>query len=586
MHPPEQHAPSACGRRQVLTALVASAWPVALAVCVLHAEPDSGLQGGPPAQIPVFRTDAGYVEMTVVVTDGRGAFVRGLTRDDFEVFEDGRPQRLDGFSFVDLSATAGASPSAYAGAPSSLDSATSVGLRRCYLIAIDHFHLAWNQSPRLLAALKEFIEHHLQATDLASVVHLSPTPVASVFTANKNLLLAFAGVAPSGDFQRPGEPSVESFGIDGALGSAMNALAAGAAADAVQRSFDALGRSLEYFGEIQSGHRALLLFSQGVPIDPLGAVAGGSPRVREITDRANEAMRRLLAQAHRADVVIHTIDPRGLSAVDPFASGEDITRLSEWGSLRTIANQTGGQAVVGYNSFEAPFKRIVAASSQFYVLGYYTTVSGKDKKFHALSVRVRDRTLDVRTRQGFYGDGVAAPALSVVGRELAEVLAHPLPIGDQGLRLTASASAVGRASNGGIEIQLIVEIEGSGLARARNGESLPTNEVDLGYQIVDVTGRALPRTVNRVEFKATESVWTALAAHGWRYLTTLRLVPGYHQLRVAARETRGGRFGSVFLDLSVPELCREGLGFGTILLGAGTGSRVPSSGRLGPCQRP
>ena len=47
-----------------------------------------------------FQVEVNYVDVDVVVTDEQGNFVTGLTREDFEVFEDGKPQKVDTFSLV------------------------------------------------------------------------------------------------------------------------------------------------------------------------------------------------------------------------------------------------------------------------------------------------------------------------------------------------------------------------------------------------------------------------------------------------------------------------------------------------------
>ena len=61
-------------------------------------------QGQPAPQTPgvTFQVEVNYVDVDVVVTDELGQFVTGLTRDDFEVFEDGKPQKIDTFSLVEI----------------------------------------------------------------------------------------------------------------------------------------------------------------------------------------------------------------------------------------------------------------------------------------------------------------------------------------------------------------------------------------------------------------------------------------------------------------------------------------------------
>jgi len=71
--------------------------------------PAGAARGGaqpPAAQPPVtFKVEVNYVEIDANVTDAQGRFVRALTRDDFQVVEDGKPQTLSAFSMVDIPVT-------------------------------------------------------------------------------------------------------------------------------------------------------------------------------------------------------------------------------------------------------------------------------------------------------------------------------------------------------------------------------------------------------------------------------------------------------------------------------------------------
>ena len=77
-------------------------------VCCISIAP-SARQDRPaaPGQTPstpqlTFRVETNFIEVDAVVTDGRGAFVRDLKREDFAVFEDGKPQKLDAFALIDI----------------------------------------------------------------------------------------------------------------------------------------------------------------------------------------------------------------------------------------------------------------------------------------------------------------------------------------------------------------------------------------------------------------------------------------------------------------------------------------------------
>jgi VWFA-related protein len=82
--------------------------------------------------------------------------------------------------------------------------------------------------------------------------------------------------------------------------------------------------------------------------------------------------------ANRANATLYTIDPRGLVAgsdigenLDPVEWGAFVSRTQD--SLRTIADLTGGFAVVNQNDFDKALKRIDAETSDYYVLGFYSS---------------------------------------------------------------------------------------------------------------------------------------------------------------------------------------------------------------------
>ena len=113
-------------------------------------------------------------------------------------------------------------------------------------------------------------------------------------------------------------------------------------------------------------------------------------------------MRELMLSANRANATIYTIDPRGLAGV--VDAGQYLDQ-SEWrtylqkttSTLRFLAEETGGFAVVNTNDFASELKRIDAETSDYYVLGFYSSNPDPTKRTRTLEVKV-DRpnvTMDV-----------------------------------------------------------------------------------------------------------------------------------------------------------------------------------------------
>lgn len=104
------------------------------------------------------------IEVDVVVTDRDGNPVRGLGRDDFQVFEDGQPVSISRFSPRDDSVTATAE-----GAESCRkDTVAGSPLHRVFVI--DHLHLQPTQKASVLRELAKFVRSDLRPGDPAMVV--------------------------------------------------------------------------------------------------------------------------------------------------------------------------------------------------------------------------------------------------------------------------------------------------------------------------------------------------------------------------------------------------------------------------------
>ena len=105
-------------------------------------------------------------------------------------------------------------------------------------------------------------------------------------------------------------------------------------------------------------------------LQPQGSQFADAELVRDMAD--------VTRAANRANATLYTIDPRGLVAggdigenVDPVEWETYVSKTVD--SLRTIADLTGGFAVVNQNDFDKALKRIDAETSDYYVLGFYSS---------------------------------------------------------------------------------------------------------------------------------------------------------------------------------------------------------------------
>jgi VWFA-related protein len=125
----------------------------------------------------------------------------------------------------------------------------------------------------------------------------------------------------------------------------------------------------------------------------------------------------LTRQANRSNVTMYTIDPRGLvgmgdidEQVDPQQWNEYVRKSQD--SLRVIAEETGGIAVVNQNDFSKALKRIDAETSDYYVLGYYSSNPDASKRRRQVQVKITRKGANAWFRKEYVLKPLPAPVSS------------------------------------------------------------------------------------------------------------------------------------------------------------------------------
>src|SRR5262245_23186649 len=121
-------------------------------------------------QTPTFTVKVEYVEVDVRVTDSAGNLVRDLTKEDFQVFEDGRRQTVAAFSLIDIPIES-SRPSDSDAIPIEPDVRSNERRAdgRVYVMMLDDGGTRFDRTARTRAAARRFIEEHLGADDLMAI---------------------------------------------------------------------------------------------------------------------------------------------------------------------------------------------------------------------------------------------------------------------------------------------------------------------------------------------------------------------------------------------------------------------------------
>ena len=337
-------------------------------------------------QIPVFRSEANYVEVTARVVDRNGKFVEGLTAADFEVREDTRKERVENVFVVDLPTrwNPDASRTTVLYRPD-MARDLKVAEGRIYLLFLNAVHGEHIAITRKLA--RDFVDNYLMPEDVVAIWSQAGGLV--TFTNDKfRIHKAIDTFLGSSDAFTTGVPGTGDLG----------------------RIEPRITSALDWFSSVQGRKKSMLLFSAGWSgIGPVFSDRAATLSVQ--TDLVD-----------RNDVQIYIVDTRGLlppsahtsarstnsssaaeaaaAASASFASDSDQIDQMRW-----LAEDTGGFAIVNHNSYRDSFRRIVDENSQYYVLGYQSSAKRRPNwDFREIQVKVVKPGLSgvkVQARKGY-----------------------------------------------------------------------------------------------------------------------------------------------------------------------------------------
>lgn len=560
----------------------------------------SGLAAPADQQPPAtFRSEVGIVEINAVVTDDNGNFVRDLTKDDFQVFEDGRLRSFSLFSLVDMPTP----PSVPTDRPEpDIRTLSESRAGRVYVLVLDDLHTAPFRAAALKAAARRFISQFFYPGDLAAVVYTGPGPAGGQeLTGSRRLLLAAidrfrgqqiesaaAGRLEAYRQQQLGDQSSDRLDDPNDAERAFNA----------RRTLNALRDVASWMADIQGRRKSVLFFSEGVDYD-LSDVFGARGASGVMMDARDS-----VGAATRSNVSIYSIDPRGLGGLsDEFidlAEPQTATRTQRdqlgtqaierdlrnaQDNLRMLAEQTGGLSIVNSNDFAGGFERIVRDNSTYYVLGYYSEPDAKGGKFRKIDVRLRRPGLHVRARNGYVTPDPKAKTRAVepnsrASSALRDALNSPIPAGN--LPMTVFAAAFkGDAKRASVLVA--AEIDGGSL-RFQQRDTTFVDDLQFSLIAAGQNGKIEDTNSGNVALAVKPEIQQRIVRNGVRFLSRISLPPGRYQLRVAARETGGGAASVVHYDLDVPDFTNEPLAISGLVLTTTSAGEMATTRPDGPLQ--
>jgi VWFA-related protein len=436
-----------------------------------------------PQPPPTFRTGINFVRVDVIVSDNRsGVQVADLKETDFEVTEDGKAQKIEAFRFIRLD---GGISEAIKEKPRDIITDSDEEMEaaredvRMFAIFLDDYHVRRGTSLAVRNQLTQFVETQLGPSDMVGVMYpLESTSSIRMTRSHSAVVRGLQQFIGRKYEYEPKNQYEENY--------------AHYPTETVERirnqvSLSAIRSLVVHMGSLKEGRKALILVSEGYSNLPppqmrnadatmpgLGNPNAFNPLAGENNPNEDRAqwlasldmdsdLREVYDNANRNNVAIYSVDPRGLPGFEfDINEGVGIRTDAKYLSstqdtLRTLAEQTDGRAIVNRNDIAAGMKQITRDSSAYYLIGYNSTQAPADGKFHEIKVRVKRSGLQVRSRKGYW-----ALSAEQAARALAAPKAVPKPVE------AALAAAVNRPSKAAVVRTWI------GTSRGDNGKTRVT----------------------------------------------------------------------------------------------------------------
>jgi VWFA-related protein len=545
------------------------------------------------------------IQIDVTVTDKKGKIVTDLKKEDFEIFENKAKQDISNFSFVqsEIKPQTAKIPeknsTGNVGIPIPPTKIRPESVKRTIALVVDDLTLSFESVYQVRRSLKKFLDEQMQEGDLVAIIRTGGGIGAlQQFTYDKQQLYAaiekvkwnpngtgkigaFAPIEPSlADFQKNANPNMSDEDYQAAKNQEKefqqnrdNYFVAG--------TLGALNFVIKGMKELP-GRKSVMLLSDGFSLTQTDS--SGFKEFSVIRD----ALQNLIETANRSSVVIYSVDARGLQTLGITAadSTSDLTQeqitqqsndrrdtLSETqDTLRYLAQETGGLAVVNSNDLGKGIQRMLNDQAGYYLIGYQpddSTFDAAKRKFNKLLVKVNRPGLVVRYRSGFFGvpdEEAKAPSNAVqsVSNQILSAIASPFQKNDIVLNLNAM---FGSEAKRGSFVRSFLHIDPKGLKFTQAADGKQATSFDILAVTFGDNGVTIDQVSKHYSLSINKESFADFNEKGFIYnIVSWIAKPGAYQMRVVLRDSETGRIGSASQFIEVPNLKKNRLTLSSLLL--------------------
>jgi len=563
-----------------------------LAIVCLTAVPFLHGQSAPPAEEEEFkvisqpyvpqdsnaiRVQSTMVEVSVVVRDGKGNPISGLKREDFEIDDQGKPQRISFFNEEVAHPPVKPMPQTTAEAPPAPPPPVPPRYLGMYF---DDENMSTGELVYARKAAETFVRNTMAETDRAAIFTSSET-VTQQFTSNKQQVLdaiaklishqrirAFSGCPEIGPYQayQIGQMfDTHSDALDLAFAEAKSpqchvcdgepdpecirfiqtkaATVLSQSEDNAQDSLGVLGDVIRYMGKMP-GHRMLIMAS--------GGFFGQSTKVQHNVDKMIDA-------AIHAGIIVNTMDAKGLAAdYDPSQIGQEVAlggalqgyrdilnsdeRDVTTDSISAIAYGTGGKFFHNNNDMVGGIKQIAEMPESSYVLGFSPEVTKDNGVFHNLKVKVpQQHDVSINARPGYFAPSKEQAVPGVKFQKLNKQVMGSDTLSEISTDVTTTS---GTLATGEPALRVTVHVPGRSMQFKKENKR-HIERLIIVSALFDMKDQYLAGNEVVMDMKLKDATHTNIARDGVDSKSTFQAPAGTYRLRQVVQEVVGGKTSAI-----------------------------------------
>jgi len=533
-----------------------------------------------------FTTRSELVLIPTLVTDKSGNHIKGLTKEDFTVLENGAGQTISTFEEITSDAHRLSRPRAPNEFSNSIAGAPST--KRITLIVLDLLNTPFTDQAYARKDLLKYLTESVNQREPTALYTLTRSGIHVVhdFATDPRVLVAALHKVKGDSFQLVDTQET----VEDVTGSASPDGSAGVDPGAVQSEADkiqammedaelnfqsfqqrlAITYTLEGMQQVAQalggfpGRKSLIWASGGFPFSVSDNTMQLAPAGRDSLTDVLPLYEHTWQLLNDAQIALYPVDVKGLQVVTlPSASvrnpgargGRNYARNMTWrqvdtqSTLQTFAAMTGGRAYYNSNDLVKGFREAVNDSAEYYMLGYYLDRSKTKPGWRKLAVKVKRDHVEVRSRSGFFVTNATVDPENSRNNDISSALQSPLdytslsllarwdkiePGKDPGkkhvnyeMHLSPDASLINAADNNHLALDFVV------LAKTPEGKAVDTP------------------TSKKVDAHLAADKVSAVTGSGIGYRGAIDLAPGEYTVRFVVRDSLSGRTGSVAAPLKV-----------------------------------